>query len=81
MPLNQSGEFSMEIGVLYLSRAKVCSLSEWFFIISVEVSIVLQLDKCLKFMTFREACFVKHAECKYSSEALETFYHPHFYKR
>ena len=36
-------------------------------------SIVSQPSKCLKFMTFRGGCFVIHVECKYLSEALETF--------
>ena len=34
-----------------------------------------QPSKCLKFMTFREQCFVLHVEYRYLSEALETFYH------
>ena len=41
----------------------------------VIISIESQPDKCLKFMTFREGCFVIHVEYKYLSEALETFYH------
>ena len=44
-------------------------------------TIVSQPSKCLKFMTFREGCFVIHVEYKYLSEALETFYHHQFYKR
>ena len=36
-------------------------------------AIVSQLSKCLKFMTFREGCFVIHVEYKYLIEALETF--------
>ena len=40
------------------------------------IAIGSQLSKCPKFMTFREGCFVSFAiECKYLSEALETFYH------
>ena len=35
--------------------------------------IVSQPSKCLKFMTFREGCFVIHVEYKYLSEALEIF--------
>ena len=45
------------------------------------MAIVSQPSKCLKFMTFREGCFVIHFEYKYLSEALETLYHPQFYKR
>ena len=45
-----------------------------------EYSIVSQPNKCLKFMIFREGCFVIHVEYKYLSEALETFYHHQFYK-
>ena len=41
---------------------------------------VSQPSKCLKFITFREGCFVIHVECKYFSEALKTFYHHPFYK-
>ena len=44
-------------------------------------TIVSQPSKCLKFMTFREGCFVIHAKYKYLSEALETFYHHQLYKR
>ena len=47
----------------------------------IVTSIVSQPSKCLKFMTFREGCFVIHVEYKYLSEALETFYHHQFYKR
>ena len=46
-----------------------------------QLPIVSQLSKCLKFMTFREGCFVILVECKYFNEALETFYHHQFYKR
>ena len=45
-----------------------------------EYSIVSQPSKCLKFVLFREGCFVIHVEYKYLSEALETFYHHQFYK-
>ena len=44
-------------------------------------AIMSQPSKCLKFMTFRERCFVIHVEHKYLSENLETFYHHQFYKR
>ena len=37
------------------------------------LAIVSQPSKCLKFMTFREGCFVIHVEYKYLSEALEIF--------
>ena len=43
--------------------------------IRYESTVVLQLSKCLKFMTFREGCFKQALECKYLSEALGTFYH------
>ena len=40
------------------------------------LAIVSQPSKCLKFVTFREGCVLSYAiECKYLSEALETFYH------
>ena len=39
------------------------------------MTVVSQPSKCLKFMTFREGCFVIHVERKYLNEALETFYH------
>ena len=42
--------------------------------------IVSQPSECLKFMTFREGCFVIHVEYKYLSETLETFYHHQFSK-
>ena len=45
------------------------------------LSVVSQPSKCLKFMTFREVCFVIHVESKYLSEALETLYHHQFYRR
>ena len=38
-------------------------------------------SKLLEFMTFQEECFVIHVECKYLSEAPETFYHHQFYER
>ena len=38
------------------------------------VALVSQPSKCLKFMTFREGCFVIHVEYKYLSEALEIFF-------
>ena len=44
-------------------------------------AIVSQPNKCLKFMTFREGCFVIHVEYKHLNEALENFYHHQFYKR
>ena len=40
--------------------------------------IVSQPRKSLKFMTFREMCFLVHLECMYLSEALETLYRPQF---
>ena len=43
-------------------------------------TIVSQLSKCLKFMPFREDVLSYAIECKYSSEALETFYRHQFYK-
>ena len=39
------------------------------------IAIVSQPSKCLKFMTFREGCFVIHVEYRYLSETLETFYY------
>ena len=36
--------------------------------------IVSQLSECLKLMAFREDVFKNAVECKYLSEALETFY-------
>ena len=42
------------------------------------VPVVSQPIKCLNFMTFREGRFVIHVECKYLSEALETFNHYQF---
>ena len=48
------------------------------FLVKIGMSIVSQPSKCLKFMTFREGCFVIHVEYKYLSE---TFYHHQFYKR
>ena len=43
--------------------------------------VVSQPSKCLKFMTFRQGCFVIHVRYKYLIEALETFYCHQFYKR
>ena len=45
------------------------------------ISIVSQPSKCLKFMTFREGCFVIHVEYKYLSKTLETLYHHQLHKR
>ena len=43
-------------------------------------TIVSQPSKCLKFMTFREGCFITHVEYKYLSEAFETFFTVSFTK-
>ena len=40
-----------------------------------ESPIVSQLSKCLKFMTFLEGVLKHAVECKYLSEAFQTFYH------
>ena len=40
-----------------------------------EISIMSQPSKCLKFMTFGSDVLSYGIECKYLSEALETFYH------
>ena len=44
-------------------------------------AIVSQPSKCLKFMTFREGCFVIRVEYRYLSETLETFYYHQFHKK
>ena len=46
-----------------------------YYLNSLLSAIVSQLSKCLKFMTFREGVLKHAVECKYLSEALETFYH------
>ena len=43
-------------------------------------TIVSQLSKCLKFITFQEGWLVIHVECKYLSEVLETL-SPSVYKK
>ena len=52
----------------------IASLSCVGFDIKAFCSIVSQLSKCLKFMTFGRDVLSYAIECKYLSEALETFY-------
>ena len=52
----------------------------WALLVTA-ITIFSQPNKCLKFMTFLEGCFVIHVEYKHLPEALETFYHRPFYKR
>ena len=58
-----------------------CYVCRDFLIESSIITIVSQPGKCLKFMTFREGCFVIHVEYRYLSETLETFYYHQFYRK
>ena len=67
--------------LLNLQAKKQVRLQNTAVTLPIVSHIVSQPSKCLEFMTFREGCFVMHVECKYLSEALETFFHHQFYKR
>ena len=43
-------------------------------LVTEQCTIVSQPSKCLKFITFRGDVLLYATECKYLSEALETFY-------